>query len=190
MDGSLAGSPPDEEMLLDEVIPTYHFREAHGIDVRAPGEVVLGALRSLRPDDVRLLTVLLALRNLPSRLLGRRPRAWSSESPLLDQLLAETIGELADGGALILECRDRDLHSPASDVAHHRLADQLAEAGGERRARHRQLVGKGGDGPVAGGIAMNQRDRAPDLRVFERSQPAPLRRRIALRYSGYATEAS
>jgi hypothetical protein len=75
-------------MLLDEVTPTYHFREAHAIDVRASGPAALGAVRSLRPEDARLLTALLSFRNLPARLTGRRPPAWSSESSLLDQLLA------------------------------------------------------------------------------------------------------
>jgi len=89
-------------MLLDEVMPTYHFREAHAIDVRASGEAVLGVVRSLRPDDVRLLTVLLSLRNLPARLLGRRSPAWSSESPLLDQLLAR-------GFVVVAEEPDREI---------------------------------------------------------------------------------
>lgn len=83
-------------MLLDQMMPTYHFREAHTIDIRAPGEAVFGAIRSLRPGDVRLLTVLLSVRNLPARLMGRRSPAWSSERPLLDQLLARGFVVLAE----------------------------------------------------------------------------------------------
>ena len=74
----------------------------------------------------------------------------------------------------------RDVHAPAGDVAHHRLADQLGEAGGEGRARHRQLVGERGHGPVPGGVAVDERDGAADLGVAERSQPAALGGRIAL----------
>ena len=40
----------------------------------------------------------------------------------------EAVGELADRGALLLQ-RGCDVHAPAGDVAHHRLADELGEAG-------------------------------------------------------------
>src|SRR5918992_5002133 len=92
----------------------------------------------------------------------------------------EPVGELAHRGALLLQRGYRYMHAPARDVAHHRLADELGEAGGERRARHRQLVGQRGDGPVPSGVAMNMCDGAADLAILERSQPAPLRSRIAL----------
>ncbi len=45
-------------MLLDEVLPNCHFREADAIEVNASTEAVLRVLRSPRPDDMRLLTVL------------------------------------------------------------------------------------------------------------------------------------
>lgn len=89
-------------MLLDEVMPSYHFHETHAIDVRASPEAALDAVRSLRPGDVRLLTALLSLRNLPARLFGRRPPVWSSESSLLDQLLAR-------GFVVVAENPDREL---------------------------------------------------------------------------------
>jgi hypothetical protein len=82
-------------MLLDELMPAYHFRERHAIGVRASREAALAALRSLRPEELRVLTVLMAARNLPSRLRGRRPPSWSSE-PLLDQLLARGFVVLAE----------------------------------------------------------------------------------------------
>jgi hypothetical protein len=83
-------------VLLDELMPDYHFRERHATDVNAPLETVERVVRSLRPDDLRLFTVFLALRNLPARLTGQRAPAWSSEQSVLDQLLTRGFVLLAE----------------------------------------------------------------------------------------------
>jgi hypothetical protein len=40
-------------------------------------------------------------------------------------------GELVDGGRALLQAGQRDLHTPAGEVLHGWLADQLGEAGRE-----------------------------------------------------------
>jgi hypothetical protein len=57
--------------LLDKQLPRYHFSERHRTRVRASPDEVMRAVVSVdrRPDRVR--DVLLALRTVPSRLLGR-----------------------------------------------------------------------------------------------------------------------
>jgi hypothetical protein len=57
--------------LIDKHLPRYQFSERHRTRVRAsPGEVMRVAIASNRPPD-RLRYILLALRTVPSRLLGR-----------------------------------------------------------------------------------------------------------------------
>jgi hypothetical protein len=58
---------------------------------------------------------------------------------------------------------EREVHAPAGDVCHRGLADQLGEACGERRARHRDLVGKRRERPGPCRVAVDQGDRASDL---------------------------
>lgn len=67
------------------------------------------------------------------------------------------------------------MHPPLRDVLHGRLADEIGEARGERGPRHRDRLRERSDGPRARRLAMHQRDRAPDLLVVQRSEPASLR---------------
>jgi len=69
-------------MLLDEVLPNCHFREAHAIEVNASTEAVLRVLRSPRPDDMRLLTVL----SSDSRIASAK-RASASPPPAASRTL-------------------------------------------------------------------------------------------------------
>jgi hypothetical protein len=58
-------------LLIDDYLPRYHFSERHRIRVRAsPDEVMEIVANFKRPPD-RFNNILMALRSLPGRLLGR-----------------------------------------------------------------------------------------------------------------------
>jgi hypothetical protein len=92
--------------LLDKHLPRYQFSERHRTRVRAsPEEVMRAVVSSDRPPD-RLRDVLLALRTVPARLLGREaPRVGLlSFTPLDFDEKSETVAGLTgrfwrlDGG--------------------------------------------------------------------------------------------
>ena len=86
--------------------------------------------------------------------------------------IAETFRECSHRCAFVAQGRGGPVHTPAGHVAHRRLADELGEPCGEGRARHRDLVGERGKGPRAAGFAVDERDRAADLRVPQGPEPA------------------
>ena len=72
--------------LIDKHLPRYQFSERHRTRVRAsPDEVIRAVVTLNRPPD-RLNDILLALRTVPSRLLGREaPRIGKLIFTPLDQ---------------------------------------------------------------------------------------------------------
>jgi hypothetical protein len=92
--------------LLDKHLPRYQFSERHRTRVRASPDQVMRAVATLnRPAD-RLSDVLLALRTVPSRLVGREAPRFGAESftPLDRDETSETVAGLVgrfwrlDGG--------------------------------------------------------------------------------------------
>ena len=72
---------------LDRFLPAYDFNEVHEIVVRVGAAETYAALCALRPRDVPLVGLLLTLRRLPARLLGRRvPRGGDDDVPILEGL--------------------------------------------------------------------------------------------------------
>ena len=70
---------------LDRFLPSYHFSEVHEAVVRASVTDTYAALRALRPRDVPTAGLLMSLRRLPARLLGRRvPSDGDDEVPILE----------------------------------------------------------------------------------------------------------
>ena len=62
--------------LIDKHLPHYQFSERHRTRVRASPDEVMRAVVNFNPPPDRLRDVLLALRTVPARLLGREaPRA-------------------------------------------------------------------------------------------------------------------
>ena len=57
--------------LLDEIEPTWHMHEYHETIVNAPPKVVYDAMLALPADASTVMRVLMALRGLPARLIGR-----------------------------------------------------------------------------------------------------------------------
>ena len=59
---------------LDEFLPEYHFHEVHQLMVHASTQRVFQAIHDVRPDEIRWLGTLMAVRRLPEELLsGGRP---------------------------------------------------------------------------------------------------------------------
>jgi hypothetical protein len=58
-------------MQLDNALPSYDVRERHSITVKADPGTVLDEVLRMTPRDVPVMVVLMALRRLPSLLLGR-----------------------------------------------------------------------------------------------------------------------
>lgn len=71
--------------LLDGVQPEYDFNEVHETVVRASPERTFAALRSVRPLDLPLTTVLMGIRGLASA-LSRRFVVGDLRKPVLDRL--------------------------------------------------------------------------------------------------------
>ncbi len=90
-------------MLLDSFVPDFQFREVHAIVIDAPPSRILAVVKSLRPSDVPLVGVLMALRSVPAFLFeGKRYAPNNSDEPLIHQIVGS--------GFLILgEEPDREL---------------------------------------------------------------------------------
>jgi len=59
-------------MALERILPRYDASERHAIVVRADAARTYAALRTLDLADLPLTRVLMAVRALPDRVLGRR----------------------------------------------------------------------------------------------------------------------
>ncbi len=70
-------------MTLDDVLPDPHFSERHQRRIAAPPAAVWEALQQLRIGDMALSRSLMAVRELPARLIGRGP------SPMVSGRLLE-----------------------------------------------------------------------------------------------------
>ena len=61
---------PGPRRRIDEFVPAYQFNEVHSTRIHAPPARVFGAIRSVTPGEIRFFETLMAIRELPSRLLG------------------------------------------------------------------------------------------------------------------------
>lgn len=107
--------------LLDAVMPEWHWCETYGMWLPVSPAEALEVMKSIPPDEIRLLRTLIEMRNLPGRLMGR-PRfgkSISGSNPLFEQIL--TFGFCLLGEA------------EASEVAFG-LIDQSWKVSGGRRA--------------------------------------------------------
>jgi hypothetical protein len=55
---------------LDELLWEYHFHEIHSLRIHASPQRVFQAIREVRPEEIRYLVTLMAIRSLPQRLLA------------------------------------------------------------------------------------------------------------------------
>lgn len=75
--------------LLDVAMPEWHWCETYGKWLPVSPREGLEVVRSIPPNEIRLLRTLIALRNLPGRMVGR-PRfgkTMSGSTPLFEQIL-------------------------------------------------------------------------------------------------------
>ena len=73
--------------LLDQILPAYEFRAVASIPVTAPPVRVLRAVREVTVADIPLARLLIELRYLPLRLLGR-PMPGPPTQPITEAILA------------------------------------------------------------------------------------------------------
>ena len=101
--------------LIDKHLPRYHFSERHRTRVRASPDEVIRAVVALDSAPDRLRDFLMALRTVPSRLLGREaprvgtlgftPLDWDEKSETVAGLIGRFwqldggLVPIADGGA-------------------------------------------------------------------------------------------
>ncbi len=84
-------------MLLDEFLPAYEFNEVHSVTVHAPPDRVYKAIHEMRAGELSpLVNLLLSLRGLPARLLGKAGPRLADEKPFLQQLLDNNFIPLAE----------------------------------------------------------------------------------------------
>ena len=55
---------------LDGFLREYHFHEVHSLRVHASPQRVFRAIRDVRPEEIRYLATLMAIRNFPQRILA------------------------------------------------------------------------------------------------------------------------
>lgn len=107
--------------LLDEAMPEWHWCETYGKWLGLPPAEALEVIKSIPPDEIRLVRTLIELRNLPGRLVGRPRfgRGISGSIPLFEQII--------DFGFCLLG------EAESSEVAFG-LIDQSWKVSGGRRA--------------------------------------------------------
>ena len=75
--------------LLDVAIPDWHWCETYGTWLPVAPAAALELVKNVPPNEIRLLRILIGLRNLPGRVLGR-PRfgkGLDGSAPLYEQIL-------------------------------------------------------------------------------------------------------
>jgi hypothetical protein len=74
-------------MRLNEFLPSHEFREIHKVTVNAPPERVFAALKELTIDEISpFVFLLLNIRALPARLLGKQFAGSFQSGPFLEQM--------------------------------------------------------------------------------------------------------
>jgi hypothetical protein len=73
-------------MLIDRFLPRFDWTEGHSIAIAAPPRAVMDAVRSVTAGEMRLVRLLLRMRALPGRILGR-PAPRRGKGPVLEEIL-------------------------------------------------------------------------------------------------------
>lgn len=72
-------------MLLDEIMPTYHFNVVHSAVIHAAPGRIFRAIKETRAADIPLFNTLFWMRELPGRLTGRGKRYFTKDENLFEQ---------------------------------------------------------------------------------------------------------
>ena len=83
-------APPSQlpfGVLIDRHLPVYGWNEVHAVEVDAPPETVMAAVRAVTAGEIRLARVLMSLRSLPTRLARGRAPARDPARPVMEAIL-------------------------------------------------------------------------------------------------------
>lgn len=87
-------------MLLDQIMPTYHFRVRRQIEIQSTPDRVFEILRALKPSEIPLFNALFWIRSIPGRLLGQGNKYFVNDgTSLFEQGLRlgfAILGEVSD----------------------------------------------------------------------------------------------
>jgi hypothetical protein len=108
-------------LVLDEILPRYHFRERHRRLVAAPAEQLYDAIWTVTMDEMPLVPLLLVLRSLPAMLVGKAGLLQKTDEPMLPQMLEGRFTLLAE--------------DPGREVVAGIIGQMWKPAGGLARAR-------------------------------------------------------
>jgi hypothetical protein len=79
----MASSEPVTSTVLDRLVPTFQAAERHATTIAASADQVWAALAQVTVGELGLFRLLMGLRVLPGRLLGRSRLRFDAEEPLL-----------------------------------------------------------------------------------------------------------
>jgi hypothetical protein len=79
----MANSEPVTSTVLDRLVPTFQAAERHATTIAASADQVWAALAQVSTGELGLFRLLMSLRVLPGRLLGRPRLRFDAEEPLL-----------------------------------------------------------------------------------------------------------
>lgn len=78
----------DTAPLIDEVLPEYDVNEVHSIAIEADRETAFEAMKAVTPQDIStIVRLLLWLRSLPERMVGRKAKALDTGKPFLSTMV-------------------------------------------------------------------------------------------------------
>ena len=90
-------------MLLDDILPSFDVTEKHSIKVSAPPEIAFSAMKDVTLDEIScIVPLLLFLRAMPEKMVGRKGSTPFSGKPLLSLLLD-------NGFILLAEKKNREI---------------------------------------------------------------------------------
>ena len=70
--------------MLDSWLTEYQFVERHSLRVTAPEAALWNAVKTLTPEEVGVLGVLMAIRSWPAKLAGKGGKPQGKGTPILD----------------------------------------------------------------------------------------------------------
>jgi hypothetical protein len=81
--GTMADSHRSASTVLDRLVPTFQAVERHSVTIAASADQVWAALTQVTVAELHLFRLLMGLRVLPGRLLGRPRARFDAHEPLL-----------------------------------------------------------------------------------------------------------
>jgi len=84
-------------MLLDNIIPEYDFTEVHTIRIKANPEIIFHSIKDVTPAEISgIMHLLLFLRSLPEKAVGRDSKTMDVGEPVLSGMLRNGFTKLGE----------------------------------------------------------------------------------------------